>query len=762
MRGPSTRAAGRGGGIRTHDAEPPKFRLWPLSYTPELPPRAGDSEATRRIRGPEAARSRGRGGTLRRVNALSRLLNERLAPRLRDVLDSAGEPRFVAAAVVVGALTGAASIAFAELIRLVQWAAIGAPDLAKWVVPWLPRWRVLLVPAVGGLLVGLVGRYLSSEVRGHGVPEVMEAVALRGGRIRRRVAFTKSLASALTIGTGGSVGREGPIVQIGAAVGSAIGQGLALPSDQLRALAAAGAAGGIAAAFNAPIAGTFFALEVIARNFSARTFGPVVLCAVFATLVARLHFGDDPAFVVPPFSMGAPWETPLAVPLGILCGVVAVGFCRTLALLERTFARIPIPSTLKPALGGFGVGALILVSPDLYGVGYETMDATLAGSLPWRTLALLLVLKPVATSLTLASGGSGGVFLPSLYIGGLVGGLFSLAIGGLLPGATASAGAWATVGMAGLLAGSSHAPVTAVLLAFELTQSYDVMLPVMLASAVATLVARGLQRDSIYTEKLRARGIDLDRREDLALRRVSAGEVMQADPPAVRRDAPLDVVLARFLDSDLGAVFVIDERGRLVGQVSIHDVKASLGESAALGGLVVAGDVTEEAARAVEDTSVADCLDRLTRSGRELLGVVDSEGRLLGVLSVRAIMDLLAREALHGEWVGVAAAASPERDRESLRLTSGIAVRAVEAPAAWWGRSVRTLDLRRRWHVSAIALRHHGVDEAVDPDRLLEAGDSLVLMGEAREIGRVESELRRRGSEAARAERRQSAERSDE
>lgn len=683
------------------------------------------------------------GVTLRAVTALARFWNERLAPRLRDVLDSAGEPRFVGAAVVVGALTGVVSIAFAKLIEGVQWVAIGAPELANYVVPWLPRWRIVLVPAVGGLLVGLVGRYLSSEVRGHGVPEVMEAVALRGGRMRRRVAFTKSLASALTIGTGGSVGREGPIVQIGAAVGSTIGQGLGLPADQLRALAAAGAAGGIAAAFNAPIAGTFFALEVIARNFSARTFGPVVLCAVFSTLVARLYFGDDPAFVVPPFAMGAPWETPFAALLGIFCGLVAVAFCRILSSLEHLFTRLPLPFVVKPAAGGLLVGVLILLSPDLYGVGYETMDATLSGTLSWQTLALLLLLKPIATSITLASGGSGGVFLPSLYIGGLAGGLFAAGLSALFPGTTASAGAWSMVGMAGLLAGTSHAPVTAVLLAFELTQSYDVMLPVLLATSFATLVARGLYRDSIYTEKLRARGIDIDRREDLALRQVSAGEAMQENPPAVRRDAPLDVVLARFLDSDLGTVFVTDEKGRLVGQVSIHDVKASLGQEAALGSIVVAGDVTESAARAFADTPVADCLDRLTRAGCDLLGVVDAEGRLVGALSLRAIMDLLAQEALRGEWVGVSDGDSRGRDREALRLTGGLEVRALEVPAAWHGASVKSLDLRRRWHVSAIALRHHGVDEGVEPDRPLEPGDTLVLMGEARELEHLENVLRR-------------------
>lgn len=650
----------------------------------------------------------------------------------------------MAAACGVGVLTGVVAILLAELIRAVQWLAIGAPDLALYIVPWVPWWRVLLAPAVGGLLVGLVARYLASEVHGHGVPDVMEAVALRGGRMRRRVAFTKSLASALTIGSGGSVGREGPIVQIGAGVGSAVGQLLRLPADRLRTLTAAGAAGGIAAAFNAPIAGAFFALEVIARNFATPTFGPVVLCAVFATVVSRLYFGAAPAFVVPAFRVGLWWETTLAVGLGVFCGFVSLAFIAILSRLERAFARIPIPAVLKPAVGGALVGALVLTSPHLYGVGYETMDATLSGSIPWQTLALLLLLKPFATSLTLASGGSGGVFLPSLFLGGLAGGLFGDAMTQLLPTATTSPGAWALVGMAATLSGTSHAPITAILLAFELTHDYAVILPVMLASAIATLVTRSLRRDSIYTEKLTARGIDIDRREDLVLRGITVGEVMQRTPPAVRADAPVDVVLARFLDSNLGAVFVTDAAGKLVGQVSIHDVKASLGEGGALGGIVVAGDVSERVLSALESTSVAEALDRLAREGRELLGVVDAEGRLVGALSVSSVMDVYAREALRGEWVGVSpAAAQGLREHESLRLSSGIEVRALPVPPGLVGETVRTLALRSRWQVSVIALRHEGVDAGVDPDHAFATGDTLVVMGERRDVERFAEALRR-------------------
>jgi CBS domain-containing protein len=290
--------------------------------------------------------------------------------------------------------------------------------------------------------------------------------------------------------------------------------------------------------------------------------------------------------------------------------------------------------------------------------------------------------------------------------------------------------------MAGVLSGTARAPVTAVLLAFELTHDYAVILPVMLASAISILVARALHPDSIYTAKLTARGIDLDRHEDVALRRHRVGDVMHANPPAVRADAPLDVVLARFLDSDLGTVFVLNAQGGLVGQASIHDVKETIADTTALGGIVVAGDVAERSVTADVATHLAEALDRLARERREVLAVVDAEGRLQGAVSLRAIMDVLAREALRGEVVGVSTGRAAARDREALRLSSGLEVRSLAVPFALRGETVRSLDVRSRFRVSVIALRRDGVDAGVDPDHPFEPGDTLVVMGDARAVAR--------------------------
>ncbi|MEN8183172.1 MAG: chloride channel protein [Myxococcota bacterium] len=660
----------------------------------------------------------------------------RLRRRLRGFLDAAGEPRFVVTACGVGVVTGLAAIGLAEAITAVQRVAIGTDGDAAAALAALPRWQVLAVPALGGLLVGAIG-LLAREVPGHGVPDVMEAVALRGGRLPKRVAITKSLATAITIGTGGSVGREGPIAHIGASVGSAVGQLLRLPADRLRTLTAAGAAGGIAAAFNAPIAGSFFALEVIARNFATHTFAPVVLCAVLATGVSRQYFGGDPAFEVPALALGGVAEAPLAGLLGIFCGFVSLAFMAVLRFLERVFARLPAPRLVKPALGGLALGGLLLVAPTLYGAGHETMGAMLRGELPWQTLALLLLLKPLATSTTLASGGSGGVFLPSLFVGGLTGGLFVIGWDAALPPLDTSVGAYVLIGMAAVLAGTSHAPITALLLAIEMTQSYAVILPVMAAVALSTLVARALRRHSIYTEKLAARGIDLDRREDLVLRGIRVDEVMNTDPPAVRAETPLDAVLGRFLESPLDAVFVLDAAGRPLGQVTIHDVKEGIAERASLGGLVVARDVCEGATTCAPQDNVAAALDRLSREGREVLAVVDERGELVGALPMRAITELIAREALRGEVVGVAAAQpSGLRSKEALRLSTGINVRALPVPERLVGETVASLEVRGRFGVSVLSVRREGVDRGVDPARPLEPGDTLVAMGDVPDLDR--------------------------
>jgi CIC family chloride channel protein len=637
---------------------------------------------------------------------------------------------------LTGVLTGVGTIGFVELINLVQWLAIGSTDWPLRTIPHLHWARVLLVPMIGGLIVGPLVRFFAPEAEGHGVPEVIEAVMMRGGRIRKRVATVKSLASALTIGTGGSVGREGPVVQIGAALGSTLGQLLRLPAEQIKTLAACGAAGGIAAVFNAPIAEAFFALEVITGNFAMPAFGPVILSSVLATVVSRAYFGDHPAFIVQPYELASVVEIVAYMGLGLFCGIVAVAFVWTMDRFETLAPRLPVPKQWRPAVGGVVLGALILVLPYLYGVGYGTMDAALSGRLSWHLLALLIPAKIIATSLTLASGGSGGVFLPALYIGSVAGGLYGVAVQYLLGSLAAGSGAYALVGMAGVLAAATHSPITAMILLFEVTGDYKIILPVMIVVTLATLIGRALKEDSLYTLKLSRQGIALHRREDIIMRSHTVGAVMRPAEWVIGDGTPLGDIIQCFLQHAVISAYVTDRDDHLVGAISIHDIKDPA--VAELGPLVVASEIAERNVQSLNPgDTLAECMDRFVLSEAGELPVVDSSGKLVGVVSRRDVLRVYSTELLRHEYLG--AATRDDRGTgaaRSLRLPPELSIVRVPTPSWLAGRSLREANLRVTHNLTVVAVQHggHGEDQLPEPEVPLAAQDILVVVGRPADI----------------------------
>jgi CIC family chloride channel protein len=455
-------------------------------------------------------------------------------------------------AVVVGVGAGLGAVAFRWLIVGATVVISGHVDYAA--VPgrphaWLPaagRWFVLGVPVLAGLLYGPLVHRFAPEAQGHGVPEVMYAVAERGGRIRPRVAAVKALASALCIGGGGSVGREGPIVQIGSALGSALGQAVRLPESRLRLLVACGAAGGIAATFNTPVAGVFFALELILADFAVESFAAVVLAAVSASVVGRVLLGDHPFLALPAFSIDSPVQYLLYAGLGVLAGAVGVGFSKVLYLVEDVCDWLwRGPQWLRPAVGGVLLGGLLLGLPQLYGVGYPVLERAVDGRYAVAFLLVLLVGKMVATSLTIGIGGSGGVFAPSLFIGAMLGETFGQVVHVAVPAVAPSPGAFALVGMGAVFAGAARAPITAVLMMFELTGEYHIILPLMAAIVLAAGCSKLLSADTIYTRKLLRRGIDLHAPER-ALQRISVGSAARPLPEPLAPEATLQDTADRF------------------------------------------------------------------------------------------------------------------------------------------------------------------------------------------------------------------------
>lgn len=480
-------------------------------------------------------------------------------------------------AAIVGCVAGLGAVVFLAMIDLVKWLVI--EQLFERGLSGLPWWVILFAPAAGGLVVGPIVRFFAPEAKGHGVPEVMNAVETRGGRIRPRVAGAKAVASAFTIGTGGSAGTEGPIVQIGSAFGSTLSQYLRLSDENTRLLVAAGAAGGIAAVFNAPIAGVFFALEVILRRFTTRNFSVVVLSSVVATTTAVAFRGDEPVLLIPPYRIETPPEILLYGLLGGLCAIAAVVFTRFMYGGEGAADRQRlIPPILLPAFGGLLVGILGLWQSGVLGTGDAATDLALVGEMGAQTMLLLFGLKMTATVFSLASGGSGGVFRPSLMLGALLGGAFGVAVNALFPGATAPSGAYATVGMAALFAGAARAPITSLLIIFEMTRDYNLMLPLMMAVVTSTALANFIDPLSIYTRRLFMQGIHLDE-ESAASNVMQTLRVRDAMGPVsvtLTADTPLDEITVALSDNRDAIALVLDEDGRFRGIVTNTDVNEAL------------------------------------------------------------------------------------------------------------------------------------------------------------------------------------------
>ncbi|MEJ2221078.1 MAG: chloride channel protein [Desulfobacterales bacterium] len=547
----------------------------------------------------------------------------------------------VVMAVVVGVAGGFGAVGFRYLIGLFQTLGYGGKnDLLELVVnlPW--HYRVA-VPVIGGLIVGPLVYFFAREAKGHGVPEVMESIALKGGVIRKRVVVIKTLASAICIGSGGSVGREGPIVQIGSAVGSTLGQFMKVSADRMRILVGCGAAAGIAATFNAPIAGSMFALEIILGDFGLATFSPIVISSVVATAVSRAYLGDAPAFIVPVYELVSAWELPMYLVLGIFCAAVGVTFTRALYRIEDLFDEIKFPEYLKGIIGGLLLGGTSLVFPQILGVGYGAIDMALMQKMAWWLLLVLVPVKILATSITIGSGGSGGIFAPSLFLGAMAGGFFGAVVHQLFPGITASPGAYSIVGMGAVVSATTHGPLSAMLILFELTGDYKIILPLMLSCIIAAIASGQLLRDSIYTLKLARRGVDIKEGKEVnVLKSMFVKDVMNPNVETIAESLPLEQIAGHISKSKFNSFPVLNARNELIGILSFNDYSEAIFDEH-LKDLVVARDLatTDLVTISMED-NLWTALEKISAKDFAVLPVVSAQdpNKLEGVVSRRDII----------------------------------------------------------------------------------------------------------------------------
>jgi len=544
--------------------------------------------------------------------------------------------------IFVGVAGGYGAVGFRYLINFFQSIAYGSSAELLDVVQSISWYMRIAIPAIGGLIVGPVVYFFAREAKGHGVPEVMYAVALKQGIIRMRIVFIKAFVSAVCIATGGSVGREGPIVQIGSAVGSTVGQLSNVSANRMRTLVGCGAAAGIAATFNAPIAGSIFAIEIILGEFEIASFSPIIISAVSATAISRHYLGDIPAFILPEYILHSPLEFPLYAVLGVFCALVAVAFTLFLYRAEDAWDAIKFPEYLKAVIGGLMMGTLGLVFPQVLGVGYGGIDLALMLKLSWWFMGLLVLCKFLATAITIGSGGSGGIFAPSLFMGSMAGGAFGLIAHELFPSVAASPGAYAVVGMGAVVAATTHGPLQAILIIFEMTGDYKIILPLMITCVISTLVARRLCGESIYTFKLIRRGINIKAGKDVnVLSSMPVKNVMYHSVEMVPENLDLKQFAEKLPRSRSNNFVVVNDKEEITGVLTFLDYYDRLYSGKIDDHMVVKDIMTPDVVTVSIEDTLDTALKKITSKDFSILPVVspDNPLKMLGILTRRDILE---------------------------------------------------------------------------------------------------------------------------
>ncbi len=543
--------------------------------------------------------------------------------------------------VLVGIVAAFGSIGFRLLIDFFH-NLLFSGTLSFKADPSLSPWGklVILVPAVGIALANFITEKWAPEAKGHGVPEVMVAVANNGGRIRPVVALVKTLASALTIGSGGSVGKEGPIVQIGSSFGSTLGQLFKLTSRETIILVGAGAAGGISATFNAPIGGVMFALELILPEYSIMTIMPLVVSSIVSTYISTLILGTSPAFVIPEYLIISSYELFFYALLGLAAGLFSLAFIHSVYFVEDFFDKIKIPSFIKAVVGGVLVGGIGLICLQafghyyVYGVGYEFLNGILANEMHSIVMLLsLMALKLLANTLTLGAGGSGGIFAPSLFMGAALGGSIGILANTVLPGASGPVAAYAIVGMAAVVSGVTGGVLTSIIMIFEMTRNYEIMLPLMLGAVLSHFVAKLLYKETMYTKKLTRRGINIQFDKRIStFKMITVGDVMKKDIVSCSSDSTVGQTLSLMHAHNLGVLPVIDGK-RVLGTISYKELYTAKPEhSERIENLISRKSIT------IPSTSdLYDALEVIQEIQGDILIVVDKE-EIVGLVTVKRLI----------------------------------------------------------------------------------------------------------------------------
>lgn len=669
----------------------------------------------------------------------------RLAVRRRFRTDERGYS--IALVLAAGGLGALAAVAVRYGGLAIQWLTAASAAEPLEVARGLRFPMVVLTPAMGGLLAGLLAHLLTRRQGpgGESTSEIMEAVSLKGSaRLDLPRTLRTSIASVALNATGGSVGREGPIVQIAAAAASRLAIALRVPAERRRVLIGCGVAAGMAAAYNAPIGAAMFVMEVVHGNFALEIFGPVVLAAVTSTMVSWGAFGSAPLYPVPTIAAPSLVSLPLFAVLGAVVAWTGLVLRGAIESSERWFSRVKLPFYLKTGLGGLVVGLLAWWIPEVWGNGYDGIQEVLSGSILPRVLLPLLLAKIAATAASLGSGGSGGVFTPALLVGAAGGALFGVGAGTLLPELHVAPVFWALAGMSAAIASATFAPITALIIVFEMSQNYGAVMPLAVATVTATWVARRLRRDSIYTEALRRRGVDFDLAfEQMAIASLRAEDLVRSDPLTVPHDAPMGAVLDRFAASRQTAIYVLGPEGRLTGAIDLRDAFVLAGDAEKRRTLS-ARELARDVPRVTPKTPLDELMRRFSQLELAQLPVVSPSDpdRLVGTVARRDVVQALDREVLRrrlvlARYLG-GAVGTPEAEG---RRAGDLAIREIAPPSAWCDRTIGEIDPYHAHGCYVLGVKRvdAGVEREiapVPPTLTVLPGDRLVILGAAGSIPR--------------------------
>jgi CIC family chloride channel protein len=624
-------------------------------------------------------------------------------------------------ALAVGLVGGSAALVLrfaATEAPLLVWPG---PDMVQGVALAPPAARAL-IPAIGGLLAGLVLALGSRWAGGARGWDILEAVVLRNGVLPLRSALVRAASSLVTQASAGAVGREGPIVLVAAAAASGLGGRFGVPTRERRLLVACGIAAGLACAYNTPLGAALFAMEIILGSFSLEAFAPLAISSATATLLTWAAFGRDPVFQVPAATLSAPWEIALYAALGVLGGAVAALFLAALRASAALYTRSRLPRPLAMASAGIALGLVTLRYPEIVGNGREAIAALFTRPLGVEHVLALLALRLVVTPLAVGSGTVGGVFTPTLFVGAMLGHAFGAGVHRLAPALGADPTAFALAGMGFLLAGTTHAPLTAVVMVFEMTLDYGIVVPLLLGSAVASLVATRLSANSVYTEALERKAVGEDAGGALDVLRVA--DLVRPEQVTVAPELALPQLLDALVASRRNHVYVVDERGGFAGAVNLHDVNEALRAGEGAGTLAARDVMRRHFEVTVPEEGLPRVLERFAAQESERLPVVqDLESRrLVGTISKRDILSVYSLELLQRS--------AGRRPARALEPALDTLVDELPLPAALEGRSFAESRFRDT-HALALLLVRRGSAGLLLPDAKLRfaAGDRLVVFG---------------------------------